>query len=168
RWYALHPKYWAWSGKWSYDEELALLETYDAQLAAVRTIRTNGAFVPALRTFDQAETRILARHPGRQHYVQLSLGTGQRNYLLKVADAETGRRLLIAAIALKRFQMAHHACPAALSELVPQYLPKVPNDFMDGQPLRYQCKTDGSFLLYSVGENGVDDGGDPVVDPPNS
>jgi hypothetical protein len=35
---------------------------------------------------------------------------------------------------------------------------------MDGEPLRYRPNVDGTFLLYSVGENGVDDGGDPSLE----
>jgi hypothetical protein len=33
-------------------------------------------------------------------------------------------------------------------------------DVMDGKPLRYRLNPDGTFLLYSVGEDGVDNGGD--------
>lgn len=33
---------------------------------------------------------------------------------------------------------------------------------MDGKPLRYQPRPDGTFLLYSVGEDGEDNGGDPT------
>ena len=32
---------------------------------------------------------------------------------------------------------------------------------MDGKPLKYKLKSDGTFILYSVGEDGLDDGGDP-------
>jgi hypothetical protein len=32
---------------------------------------------------------------------------------------------------------------------------------MSGKSLCYRLKPDGSFLLYSVGEDGKDDGGDP-------
>jgi len=39
-------------------------------------------------------------------------------------------------------------------------LQKTPIDFMDGKPLRYRRREDGTFLLYSVGEDGQDDGGD--------
>ena len=35
---------------------------------------------------------------------------------------------------------------------------------MDGQPLRYRRNADGNFPLYSVGENGVDDGGNPALE----
>ncbi|MCP5522729.1 MAG: hypothetical protein H7A46_14395 [Verrucomicrobiales bacterium] len=32
---------------------------------------------------------------------------------------------------------------------------------MDGQPLRYHRREDGTFLLYSVGEDGIDQNGEP-------
>ena len=47
-----------------------------------------------------------------------------------------------------------------LSELVPEILPSAPIDPMDGKPLRYRRNADGTFLLYSVGADGKDDGGD--------
>ena len=31
---------------------------------------------------------------------------------------------------------------------------------MDGKPLRYRTQANGGFLLYSIGLDGVDDGGD--------
>ena len=31
---------------------------------------------------------------------------------------------------------------------------------MDGQPLKFRVQADGGFLLYSVGDDGRDDGGD--------
>jgi hypothetical protein len=33
---------------------------------------------------------------------------------------------------------------------------------MDGKDLRYRLNADGTYLLYSVGEDGVDNGGDPT------
>jgi len=36
---------------------------------------------------------------------------------------------------------------------------------MDGKPLRYKPNTEGMFLLYSVGEDGVDNGGDTTLSP---
>ena len=53
--------------------------------------------------------------------------------------------------------------PAQLSELVPEYLGALPHDFLDGKALRYRLRPgDDGFLLYSVGEDGKDDGGDPA------
>jgi hypothetical protein len=31
--------------------------------------------------------------------------------------------------------------------------------------MRYHPNADGTYLLYSVGENGVDDGGNPSLEP---
>ena len=84
-------------------------------------------------------------------------------YLLdSLADMEMERRLLVTAIALKRFQLHEGKYPAQLQDLVPNFLATAPLDPMDGKPLRYRLKPDGSFLLYSVGEDGVDNGGDPA------
>jgi hypothetical protein len=69
----------------------------------------------------------------------------------------------ITAIALKRYELRHHQLPATLDELTPGLLKAVPIDCMDGQPLRYRSRVDGTFLLYSVGEDGKDDGGDPSL-----
>ena len=44
---------------------------------------------------------------------------------------------------------------------MPEFIPKIPLDPVDGQPLRYRRNADGTFLLYSIGENGQDDGGNP-------
>ena len=76
--------------------------------------------------------------------------------------AEASRRIDVTAIALKRYQLRHGDYPADLTALVPEFVPSVPRDPVDGQPLRYRRNTDGTFLLYSVGENGKDDGGDPL------
>jgi hypothetical protein len=69
---------------------------------------------------------------------------------------------VIAAVALKRYELRHGKLPATLASLAPEFLTEVPHDFMDGQALRYRLNGDGSFALYSVGEDGRDDGGDPL------
>ncbi len=48
--------------------------------------------------------------------------------------------------------------PEELAALVPEYLPRLPIDYADLQPLRYRRVGEG-YLLYSIGEDGVDDGG---------
>jgi hypothetical protein len=59
-------------------------------------------------------------------------------------------------LALKAYQLKHGRLPAQLSELVPQFLPAVPVDDFDGQPLRYDPE---QKMLYSVSTNCQDDGG---------
>jgi hypothetical protein len=65
------------------------------------------------------------------------------------------------ACALERYHLAHGEYPATLDALVPQYMQTIPHDIIGGQPLRYRRTDDGKFLLYSVGWNETDDGGQP-------
>jgi hypothetical protein len=41
----------------------------------------------------------------------------------------------------------------------------VPIDYMDGKTMKYHLTADGDYTLYSVGENGKDDGGDASILP---
>jgi hypothetical protein len=79
---------------------------------------------------------------------------------LKALEAETEKNLMVTAIALKRRGKSNKP-PAELSALVPEFLTAIPIDRMDGKPLRYRLNGDGSFLLYSTGTDGKDDGGNP-------
>jgi hypothetical protein len=71
-----------------------------------------------------------------------------------------------AALAAERFRLATGRWPGSLGELVPTYLNAVPVDPFDGKPLRFQRLADG-LVIYSVGKDRVDDGGDirPHPDP---
>jgi hypothetical protein len=60
---------------------------------------------------------------------------------------------------LERFRIAHGAYPARLTDLVPACLDDLPHDIMNGEPYHYRLNPDGTFLLYSVGWNQVDEGG---------
>ena len=62
------------------------------------------------------------------------------------------------ALALERHRNAREKLPKELSDLVPTFLEDVPTDPFDGIPLRYKRLIKG-YLLYSIGEDGVDDGG---------
>ena len=55
--------------------------------------------------------------------------------------------------------------PKSLEELTPGYLTEVPPDPFDGEPLRY-ARTDEGYVLYSIGEDGEDDGGKERIDGP--
>jgi hypothetical protein len=87
-------------------------------------------------------------------------GTNRRQGLLaRAAESEVRRRILVTAIALERYRLRHGAYPNALDELAPECCKAVPSDFIDGKPLRYCTTTDGHYVLYSVGLDGTDNGG---------
>jgi hypothetical protein len=162
--YDRYPRYWMWKSSWSYDEEFCYLQILNNGLESCRLTKTTGAFVPALNKLRQEDTSIAQRHPEATNHFWIFFPSSDwfDTYLLRLAKCETARRLTVTAIALKRYHLQHGAYPATLNELVPAFLPAVPGDFMDGKPLRYRLRPDGDFLLYSVGEDGIDDGGDPT------
>jgi len=65
------------------------------------------------------------------------------------------------ACALERYRLVHGEYPEMLDALVPQFMQTIPHDLIGGQPLHYRRTDDGKFLLYSVGWNETDDGGQP-------
>jgi hypothetical protein len=62
------------------------------------------------------------------------------------------------ALAVQRYRLANGDIPDTLTELVPTYIETVPKDPFDGSELRYR-KLESGFVVYSVGEDGRDDGG---------
>jgi hypothetical protein len=76
-------------------------------------------------------------------------------------DAEHIARLRVAqtAVAIERYCLAHgNALPASLDQLVPNCLDYPLLDPIDDQPLRFK-KTNRSYVVYSIGVDGNDDGG---------
>lgn len=96
--------------------------------------------------------------------------TSENHGLLgRLSNAESRRRILVTALAVKRHAISKGRPPESLDKLVPDFLRAVPADYIDGLPLRYRSRADGGFLIYSVGLDCKDDGGDqraPQMDPP--
>ena len=68
-------------------------------------------------------------------------------------------------LALRACQLTHGKLPADLNALVPEFLEALPVDDFDGKPLRY---TPEKKIVYSVGKNLKDDGGDDRPSPADS
>ena len=78
------------------------------------------------------------------------------------------RRLAAAALAVRWYAIDHgDKLPETLADLVPKYLPSVPLDALAAnQPIRY-INDPTKPTLYSVGPNGIDDGGSALPSNPN-
>jgi hypothetical protein len=68
-------------------------------------------------------------------------------------------------IALELWHRRHGAWPDRLDQLVPDLLPQVPPDRIDGQPLRYVVR-DGKPILYSLGVDRQNEGGRANTEDP--
>lgn len=155
-----------WLYVWSYGEQsrrLRFLEDCTALLRDAEKHR-NG-----LRLRSELEA-VSERYNPRSFYERLhnrfsDYRSGYQREALEAMELETDRSLVLAALALERYRLRHGVYPGRLEELVPEFLPEVPIDFMDGKPIRYRRRPDGSFVLYSVGWDGLDGGGDPSIPP---
>ncbi len=89
----------------------------------------------------------------------LMIPSGQSIFV--ATDREVARdNVLLTVLALELFAREHGHYPEKLEELVPDFLPTVPEDnhTPPKTALRYRRDGDGA-LIYSVGDNGTDDGG---------
>jgi hypothetical protein len=164
--YQRFPHYWAWKWWWSYDEELCSMQLWQAGIEAAQLAGKSHSFEAAVAQHEAQRHRLEQAYPHADARFIFLVNIEKHHltgFLKKVATAETQREMVITAIALKRHQLRTGKYPSALAELVPLNLRELPLDWMDGQPLRYRVQENGAFLLYSVGENRTDDGGDPSV-----
>lgn len=93
-------------------------------------------------------------------------GWWQNRQVIKKAEAKHNfmaarRRLLTTELALRCYQAEQGHSPERLDQLVPKYLQHVLLDPFATQTLIYRAQG-ANWLLYSVGPDGVDDGGKPV------
>ncbi|MEO0795672.1 MAG: hypothetical protein AAFX93_10935 [Verrucomicrobiota bacterium] len=72
------------------------------------------------------------------------------------ANANTHSNATYPILALAAYHQDHSELPETLDALVPDYIPTVPLDPFDGEPMRYDRD---KRIIYSVGEDFVDNGG---------
>lgn len=89
------------------------------------------------------------------------VGTTAETYRAALTRSDMPRRLTTAEAAVRRYIIQLGSPPESLESLVPVYLSTVPQDPYSGEPLVYRRTPDG-YLLYSVGPNRTDDGGQRV------
>jgi hypothetical protein len=80
----------------------------------------------------------------------------------KAVSTQAGLDEARTALALERYRFAHNDLPETLDALVPQYLEAVHVDAMTARPLRYRRLGSDNFLLWCVGWDTTDDGGQPL------
>ena len=141
-------------------DALALSLEHMGELVAA----TRKPWPQALRDADQAEQRLdkitEASLVNRARYVLPALLLPAISVAFQAAArARATADAADAAIAVERFRRRHGRLPDQLDELVPEFLPEVPLDPFDGQPLRYLVDEAGC-RIYSLGMNQTDEGGE--------
>jgi hypothetical protein len=152
-----------WRWFWSYQDELHGMQSFQVVIDATRMAKTNASFqtvesftVAGLKPFQNSSDAL------RNFFSQSAFALDAA--LRKAIRIKTAQNVVVTAIAIKRYELRHHQLPTALEELTPDLLQTVPLDCMDGEQLRYRPNADAIFLLYSVGTNGKDDGGNSSLE----
>ena len=159
-------------GGWNSDGGMAG-NFQNAQLAT-RTRLTGKRTIMGNYTHYMDQCIANARHPYAAHLPpppvpsdpmnQMMLSNGLDNVRFNEARADTQNALLLTFLALHAYKLEHGAYPPTLPALVPGYLKAVPSDPLAvSGPLRYKVQG-AKFVLYSVGPDGQDDGGQPIFD----
>ncbi len=171
----------AWRVAWSYPDQLRMLKGSQVHIETLRAVRNNGFFSAAINIQktrlnelgisnalrDEESSSFSGKGPNLQTYFTESIYYSDR-LINKVMVIEAGKQLTVTAIALKRYKLRHENFPADLTALVPEFLPAIPLDPVNAQLLHYKPNADGTFLLYSVGEDAEDNGGDPTSTNPKT
>lgn len=149
------------------EDEFLLLRQYQRSLTAIRKLGTTKSWPVAVSELDANDAERNAAFSGRMssfRYLVSALVIPNIRRAVEISvRTETQRRLTITAIALERYKLNVRAYPPNLGALVPDFLSAPTIDLMSAHPLCYRLNPDGSYTLYSVGEDGRDDGGDATA-----
>ncbi len=115
---------------------------------------------PTLVRNTDALLRAATKHKGLFNFLERTLLPELGTVAKRFAYAQTSVDLARVAIALEHYRLMHGDYPESLDVLAPQFIAKLPHDVINGQPLHYRLTSDGQFVLYSVGWNEADDGGE--------
>jgi hypothetical protein len=151
-----------------YQNQLAFAQMYGQCVLPLVNMTNRTVSISAYHTVE-ADINARMKHYSPYTAQALRMFPAVGKSVLKFALIQGDLDLARVACALERYHLAHGVYPETLAALAPQYITAVPSDLINGQPLHYRRTnglsaqspngTQGSFVLYSVGWNGKDDGG---------
>jgi hypothetical protein len=151
-----------------YQNELAFARMCQQSILPLVDTETRVVSPEGLRRADRA-VRAEMKHYSPYKVQALIMFPALNAAVKKFAFAQASVDLARVACALERYRLAHGEYPESLDALSPRFIEKLPHDVIGGQPLHYRRTDDlpsqgsgaasGKFLLYSVGWNETDDGG---------
>lgn len=145
--------------------QVSLATYYSLLIRYAKQVETKGAAsgflaeVSAMTEATDGALKSMSKGQDPRTLLTRMLAPAVSKALVKAVRAEQRARLTSVACAIERFRIKHGGYPSSLSELVPEYVASEPLDLLDHKPLRYRKEVNGTFTLWSVGINGVDDGG---------
>lgn len=136
-----------------------MLLKYEELMAQVEAYASLPLWQRAESPADRETDRMYGSQIERLRYLPLALLMPSLSRASTSAELGTQQRdAALVVLACELYRRHNGNWPASLADLSPRYLPTVPADRFDGQPLRYRL-VDGQPVIYSIGVDGDDDGG---------
>jgi hypothetical protein len=142
---------------WFYQNQLTINRLHQERMLPLVNAGQHRVFVQQTR--DAEDVPELKKFNLYNVFARLLLPAVART-AAKFANGQTTLDLATVACALERHRLAHGQYPEQLDLLVPRFIAKIPSDVINGELLKYRREPDGTFVLYSVGWNEADDGGE--------
>jgi hypothetical protein len=142
-----------------YQSQVCIAQIND-QIRSTLIDVTNRIVSPeALRRFDaDIQARMKSWSPYRVQGLMMAPALAKAVQKFAIVQAELDQARV--ACALERYRLAHGQYPETLDGLAPHFIGQLPHDIINGEPLHYRRVENDKFVLYSVGWNETDDGGE--------
>jgi len=156
------PTGWWYEEKLNYDSLIDLQMKGVVNLAAktISPFRSESNAKEKNRHLDESsgsDLKAILHH----HLIASMMEPALNRVYVRIAESQITADQAALGCALERYRLANGQFPETLSALTPQFMPRLPNDVITGQPYKYRRTDDGQYVLYSVGWNERDDGGVP-------
>lgn len=109
--------------------------------------------------FDESTTAGLSKPYSPREIMARMLTPAFAKFLTRAVRSQTLQTSAAIACSVEMHYLKRGRYPDTLDALVPEFLKAIPTDPMDLKPMRYRRTDSGSFIVWSVGDNGIDDGG---------
>jgi hypothetical protein len=158
-----------WRIAWADQDELRALDRWQRMIERERFARTNFWVAPIKQPSAKQDSPALGveGNESLNQFDRLRFLFSREPFSItdtmirRVFSTQTQQQMAVTALALQRYRLRLGKVSPDLNALVPDYVHELPRDWMDGKALRYRVLPGGGFTLYSVGEDGTDDGGEP-------
>jgi hypothetical protein len=161
--YSLRPM--RWLPLFNFSQTKALFAEEDNRLVQAAPHHFNEAKLPDLDSSQPGVARLILSGNAIGQILYDMLAPAVATCLAKKSQSDTQLQATRVILALRAYQLTHGNLPSNLNALVPEFLDAVPADDFDGQPLRY---APDRKIVYSVGQNLKDDGGDDSRSGPSN
>ena len=151
-----------WQFTWAQQDELNYLHLIQRMIDGGRAAARERSSQPNTRAVREVAEKIKGlRGLGRLRHLLTALTVpALENTMRRTLIVQVQREMVLAAIALQRYELRLGKPAADLQALVPEFLRELPRDYFAAAPLRYHPGGRDQFVLYSFGANEKDDGGD--------